>query len=657
MAQAMNTIAHDIIQNDSKRASQISELQFFVDQLKLQKYGQIYSRVTMATLLADFCGRNSEDLERWSVDDWDSFINEFDQLYKVLIRKDVRLFFVPRLEERQDFETDTAAFQQSQKKVKNRATDVGVEKLLSRQFHNIMARLFFQKALSIIRPYLEDLMVEKDDGGFEEIDDKTNYAVAMNAFIDCINEPMFKNCQHVRDALISLVDVSGNDVLKKPSKLKAIVKKDSFRRYHHLVVCQDHVDFVLRGWEDMILPLPKHTKIGEYNIPEVRLEEMDGDCHSAEEEEFDDENDESDDEEEDEEELPGSIDQGEQDDENNDDGEEADDQGDESLSINQLETQPPQNSKINDVGDEESEEADDLEDETPADIQLETQPPQNSEEFHDFEAEEERDDDDSQIEAQLETQPDSNSFEVEMEEIGSKDFEGEIEEEASFCTAQEVQDDDSKVGMDPLVNLRGKRKVLRRTAKDPLDSVLELAATATIPTHILTPSRRSSIPASSDPTRRSSRLLDDPVESVNSEELNSKISPKTPKRGSSVRQARLEIQESEEEILSTTPVQKKKRLRSPGSRLEDSDQDNLWADSEEPLPKQRKKPVKWSEREVAAVMAGYKKYGHQWSKIKSEFSTDLKYRTNVHIKVIIYRTYSVNSLNNFLTLYFVSFLY
>lgn len=79
-------------------------------------------------------------------------------------------------------------------------------------------------------------------------------------------------------------------------------------------------------------------------------------------------------------------------------------------------------------------------------------------------------------------------------------------------------------------------------------------------------------------------------------------------------------------------MQEKKRRRNPGSRLEDSDKDGLWADSQEPLPKQRKKPSKWTEKEVTALKAGYKKYGHQWSKIKSEFSTALKDRNNVHIK-------------------------
>ena len=654
MAELVNTIAHDIIQNDSNRLSQISELKFFTDQLKLQKYGQIYARVFMASLLSDLCGRESEYLEEsWGVDDWDSFIDDIDELYKVLIRKDVRLMFVPRLEETSEiFETDTAAFQKGQQKVKNRDIDVATQKLLSRQFHDIMARLKFQKALSIIRPHLKDLIVENDEGELENLGPWPYDAVVVTAFVDFINGPMFDDYQHLRDALFSLVDQSQNDVLnlKEPRELKRMMKKDSFLKYQHLVVCQDRVDSVLRGWEDLVLPLPKHKRIGEYNIPEVRLEGADGDCHGAEEEEVHDENDDIDDEveviEEDEDEeiveydLSPSIDQDEQHDdmeENNDDSEEADDQGDESPSDFQPETQPPQNKMIENNGssDEESDEADDLGDETPADIQLETQPPQNNKEFHDFEVEEERDDDDSQIEEQLETQPNFNGFEGHTKGIVSNSFQGDIEDEASFCTAQEVQDDDSKMGTDALENLREKRNALRMNAKDPLDTILELAATATITTRDLTPIRKSP-----RLTTSSNRPLNDPVASVNSEELNSKVSPKTPKRGSSATHTRLEIQDdSEEEVLHTTPVQEKKRRRNPGSRLEDSDKDGLWADSQEPLPKQRKKPSKWTEKEVTALKAGYKKYGHQWSKIKSEFSTALKDRNNVHIKVITYRAF------------------
>ena len=184
------------------------------------------------------------------------------------------------------------------------------------------------------------------------------------------------------------------------------------------MVCQDHVDSVLRGWEDMILPLPKHKKIGEYNIPEVRLEETDGDCHSAE--------------------------------------------------------------------------------------------------------------------------------------------------------VEEVYDDN-----------------------DDIDDEVEIVESARL-------------------TASSNTPLDNPVANVNSEKLNSKVSPKTPKRGSSATPTRLEIQDdSEEEVLHTTSVQEKKQRHNPGSRLEDSDKDGLWTDSQEPIPKQRKKLSRWTDKEVTALKAGYKKYGHQ----------------------------------------------
>jgi len=47
------------------------------------------------------------------------------------------------------------------------------------------------------------------------------------------NGPMFDDCQHVRDALFSLVDQSQNGVLhlEEPRELKRIMKKDSFLKY------------------------------------------------------------------------------------------------------------------------------------------------------------------------------------------------------------------------------------------------------------------------------------------------------------------------------------------------------------------------------------------------------------------------------------------
>jgi len=55
-----------------------------------------------------------------------------------------------------------------------------------------------------------------------EIKHLPNDAVVMTAFVDFINGPMFDDCQHVRDALFSLVDQSQNDVLnlKEPRELR-----------------------------------------------------------------------------------------------------------------------------------------------------------------------------------------------------------------------------------------------------------------------------------------------------------------------------------------------------------------------------------------------------------------------------------------------------
>ena len=398
MSQMSNTIAHDIIQNDTKRLSQMQELKFFTNQLRLQKYGQIYVRVAMATLIADICGNNSVFLETWNATDWDGIITEFSHLYKVLIRKDACQFFVSGLLEKEgtDFETDTVAFQKDQKSFKNRNVDMKLKKQTSTQFREIMAKLKFQKIFSIIRSRVKDLLNEKDEGELTEesaLPDDTAqlYMDGMHA--------LFDDCQDAKEALVSLVsrqEENGDTFelyLKKPSELKELVKDTNFRKHNNMQNFQDRFEYIVRSWEDMVLPLPKIQTIGDYTIPEVRLAETNDDENendSAGDIDFSDENDETDDDQDQDQDVDqeqdqffGSNNQGKEHDPCAEDDDDCEPDGQDS------------NFHTND--------------ETTSGTQLDTHPPFNNDDSGNVDSEEEKDDN---MEAELETEPPSNSMEA-----------------------------------------------------------------------------------------------------------------------------------------------------------------------------------------------------------------------------------------------------
>eukprot|EP00979_Chaetoceros_neogracilis_P019099 scaffold11760_cov1641-Chaetoceros_neogracile.AAC.1 len=235
MANMLNTIAHSIIQNKTNRCNQTGELTFFLAQLKLQKYGQIHVRTTMATLLADLCGCDSISLEDWDYKHWDAVIMDFSQLYHALIRKDARHCFVPKL----------------LKKLKNSQVDIKVKN--------------------------ENLLDKKNDEGLEE-ESVLPDSISVN-YMDYIHAS-FTDCTTVKKALVSLVSLKeGNGdttrqlYIKKPSELNIHLTNTSFRQYYNLQNLQDRFDYVVSGWESIVLPLPTVQTIGKYTIPEVLFAE------------------------------------------------------------------------------------------------------------------------------------------------------------------------------------------------------------------------------------------------------------------------------------------------------------------------------------------------------------------------------------------------
>ena len=198
-------------------------------EIKLNHYGQLYGR-----LLIGFIGLictgvayhgslkecdNPKDtiaaikhsnLEKWNLEDWEYLRVEFHRLYKTLLRKDGRHFFVPSLRVKNDIETTHDAFRQEQKKkFKDASLDTEVEQMLKELYIQGIRAISFQSAISLIRndlneaiskriaipekmirPYIEHVREEMKVLKTCQIDegDSLNICLALNSLLN-VDEP------------------------------------------------------------------------------------------------------------------------------------------------------------------------------------------------------------------------------------------------------------------------------------------------------------------------------------------------------------------------------------------------------------------------------------------------------------------------------------
>lgn len=296
MAQYMNSISHDIIHNRSNRKSQMKELGNFCAELKLQTYGQTYLRSSIAVLMADLCGDNIESLNTWAEDDWENYKVELICCFKILIRKDARHFFIPGVERLEESSRKKSTMMmKNQLRYKNRDVDVKVKQIVSKDFRDAILRIEVQRALSIIRSYLDTRALASSDTMEQSHEEKEK----IQNYIACVQGTIaFEKHPSIKEALLSFIDQE-RICLKERANLLKYFKDNSILKSHTLEELYVRVEIMLRGWEMLVLPRP--TLRLDYYDPSDH-ETDDGDSYILKSAESLDENDGLDEEEEEEEE-------------------------------------------------------------------------------------------------------------------------------------------------------------------------------------------------------------------------------------------------------------------------------------------------------------------------------------------------------------------
>lgn len=221
-------------------------------EIKLNHYGQLYGR-----LLIGFIGLictgvayhgslkecdNPKDtiaaikhsnLEKWNLEDWEYLRVEFYRLYKTLIRKDGRHFFVPSLRVEKDIETTHDAFHQEQQKknFQDASLDTQVEQMLKELYIQGIRAISFQSAISLIRndlnqaisnhitipdemlkPYIEHVRKEMNLLKTFQIDegDSTNICLALYSLVNFDEENGMSMSFQKPDVLSNIVNSHPN---------------------------------------------------------------------------------------------------------------------------------------------------------------------------------------------------------------------------------------------------------------------------------------------------------------------------------------------------------------------------------------------------------------------------------------------------------------
>jgi hypothetical protein len=435
-------------------------------------------------------------LKTWTAQDWDKYRTELVCVYKLLIRKDARHFFLPSLEGDNDEQWKKAQRKNfdEQLRFKNREVDLQVKEQLAHDFRDVVLRIEVQKALSIIRDYVDGIGWRDTSNNNQE--NRQSELGAM--YISCIEETMaFDEYPRVKEALLSLVD-GEQHCLKTQSELMNCMKNNRILASHSLEELYLRVEMMIRDWDKNVLPKPMY----------------DPDCHMMER----------------------KID------------------GSDSFIFQGVESM---------------DESEDLEE----DLDLGNSANQKSDDLNG-----------KQKDKNLTTSDSTRS-----------------EDDASFATALDTQNDkNASLPSSGIVeDLVQKRKILSFNAKDPLESIVEVAEMA-----------------------KTARLMNHHT--------------RTP-----LKKMRVEVEDSESDseagsARKSSTDSKKKRITPTSTAkrklLDESDDEDLWEDTQENL-KTTQDRNKWTEEESNAVKDGYELYGKNWALIKKEFSKALKRRTNVQIKV------------------------
>ena len=426
---------------------------------------------------------------------------------------------------------------------------------------------------------------------------------------------------------------------KKPSELKACVdveKHEIFKDYWSTDMLKDELDACMQSWEAIVLPLPQYKTMGNYMIPECHNVNL-IDSSEAEEDVDDDDGGQDGCSQEDEEEHIGEVDKEDQDDDNEISDEEnrldtqqglpaylihrakEAEQHDENLnpldgrSESRIDKETRQ-LEIQDCSDNDMPEGNDTEDQDQEEVLLETQPPFGHSETSSIinsttlplgETETPK--------PNLDTQPFFKEFAIHNDDATDTDT-------ASFATAQEIEQNSKELqfisNKAAISNLEKRRNNLTRNVSDPLESILEIAATAT-----------------ANSSRPPQPQADDDIVSVDSMELKSTPHAKSTQRTKTRRKRTFQYSENKGKTNSEAGAASVGTKKSATRLFEDSD-DDLMADS--PSPSKKRTRIMWTEEEIEAVKEGHKKFANNWSMIKSTYSSELGRRTNQNIKVSLY---------------------
>lgn len=332
LTHSIDILSHELIHNDSCNSyTYIKELEFFGSKLNLEKYGRVFTRMRIA-LLVEMINRdtNGTTLEKWNEQDWSVYIQDFIAVHQSLIRKDADHFFIGCLQDKA-FHTDTEEYQNEVKKeLRDSRIIAKVKKMLHSDFIKILLALEFQKAISIIRSFIKQRLLETNDKYStipEKVLEKFTVFIAnseLNSHIDDRHRKELKEC------LCALLDDT-NDLtsLKSPSDLRELLLQNVFFQKNFFIGnVIERVSSTLSNWEISILSAP--AKYSFIQNDQHAQEELDENLNSQSIESNDEEN---------------GIAFSNEDEENSSDEQESiadsqDDDGSDSDSYEQLETQP-----------------------------------------------------------------------------------------------------------------------------------------------------------------------------------------------------------------------------------------------------------------------------------------------------------------------------
>lgn len=134
--------------------------QFFANLVELPNFGSTFCRLSIANLLVDICGRNTEALSGLEPLEWFEILNRIRSSFEACQRNDASKFITPKLKTSGDASVSNSNPFTSHESDQEKNTILAYNHTIDLAYRDVISRVSFQYSLSFIKADLNGIFAD-----------------------------------------------------------------------------------------------------------------------------------------------------------------------------------------------------------------------------------------------------------------------------------------------------------------------------------------------------------------------------------------------------------------------------------------------------------------------------------------------------------------